>query len=143
MSVSPSLLEASSAFSVDLDALSVTELRRMVRERGIATGSQVVYARRETLLAWLKGAPDAASTDASASINPAIIATERDMGAADRSIASMLASMARDAIDTEIGARRNDLRPTITIQLGERALIDIPDTAHPMLSECIALAHAG
>lgn len=143
MSVSPSLVESSSCFSGDLDALSVTELRRMVRERGIATGSQVVYARRETLLAWLKGAPHDASIGASASTNPAIIATERDMSAADRSIASMLASMARDAVDAEIGARRDELRPTITIQLGERASIDVPETAHPMLAECIALAHAG
>src|SRR6187431_1027049 len=129
MQVSSVQSHLSSAFQDDLEAISVTELRRRVRERGIATGSQVVYARRETLLAWLRGAPADASTDASAST--LAVTCERETSAADRSIASMLASMARDAVDSEITARRDDLRPTITINLGERASIDVPETAHP------------
>jgi cobaltochelatase CobS len=138
MQVSSVQTHLSSAFEDDLDALSVTELRRRVRERGIATGSQVVYARRDALIAWLRGAP----ADASAS-TPAIRELRCDMDSADRSISSMLASMARDAVDSEITARRDDLRPTITINLGERASIDVPETAHPALPDCIALAHAG
>lgn len=137
MSVSPHALDSATALPADLETLSVTDLRRLVRERGIASGSQVVYARRETLLAWLRGdMPDT-------SRNPFIESAERNLGVADRSIASMLASMARDAVDAEIGARRDELRPTITIQLGERASIDVPDTAHPALPDCVALAHAG
>lgn len=135
MAVSPVL----SHFSTDLDGLSVTDLRKLVRERGIATGTQVACARRETLLAWLNG--DATPDDATDS--PALTATRKAATAADAGIAGMLAALARDAVDAEIGSRRDELRPEVRITLGERREITLAANSHPMLGDAIALAHAG
>lgn len=143
---------------------SVGELRRLVRERGLANGTAVACARREQLVALLDGTSSAADlfasagtqTDADASTSSTdagtptadaprrlLSAVSRSASVADTSIGNMLASMARDAIDAEITSRASELRPIVNINLGDARHIELPTDAHPALADCIALAHAG
>jgi hypothetical protein len=108
---------------------SVTELRRLVRERGLASGAAVVSARRENLIALLDGTITALPTSA-------------PVTALSGDLAGMFAELARGAIDDALAAK-GELRPIIHITLASGAEITLPESSHACLPRVLRLISAG